>query len=288
MDNLRKTEAFYLFYSKYMENPRISTSEFHRLQTVYKAENSTTNLLKEALDKKIIVGPFIYCNSGITVEIKDSNEVEDPIDLLESCKGDPAVMRAVALLGEHSFICFRKGASLLTYAEAISPTLHSTFSIENVELNEKGTLPKDEYPRCWDNLDWETYHLMRNPRISFAKASGKMKKEGKLNVTWKTIATHYEKIINDCKTWIAFFPRGMKDYSQTFLSFKTEYETDLRKELQKLDRTTYLYKVGETIFLNLFLDNNIQHRVFMTLKKKGLIRDLHVSIPLYFWTPFPI
>jgi len=72
------------------------------------------------------------------------------------------------------------------------------------------------------------------------------------------------------------------------LTLKTEYEQDIRKELQKLDRTTYIYKMGKTILLNLFLDNNIDHRVFVELKKKGLIRDLHVSMPVHFWTPLPI
>ncbi len=174
----------------------------------------------------------------------------------------------------------------MQYAEAIKPTLNTGFRIEDMELKEKGKLPIDPYPHCWDELDWEIYYLMRNPRISFAKVSGKLKSAGKFNVTWKTIETRYKKILNDCKVWISFFPDKYESYSQTLLTFRTDYETDLRRNLQKLDRTTFLYKVRDIIMLNLFLDNNIEHRIFLKLKKEGLIYDLHVSIPLHFRNPF--
>ena len=283
----KRLETLYLFYLKYSDNPRIKNNKLHRIQNIYKAERSTGLFINDALDKKIIISPIIYCNSGIDVEIKFQNEVEDPIGHLELCKNDPAVTRAVALFGEHSFLCFRKGASILTYAEAIKPTLNSTFKLKDMELKEKGSLPIDPYPHCWDELDWKVYHLMRNPKVSFSKISGKLKSEG-FDVTWKTVENRYKRIVNDCKVMTAFFPRGMDNYSQTFLTFNTDYETSLREELQKLDRTTYLYKISNTILLNLFLDNNIEHRIFVVLKKKGLIRDLHVSMPVHFWTPLPI
>jgi hypothetical protein len=281
-------ESLYLFYLKFIEYPRIKYSKLHELQNIYKAKRSTGLFVRDALDKRIITSPIIYCNSGIDVEIKFQNEIEDPIGYIDSVKNDPAVTRAVALFGEHSFLCFKKGASILTFAEAVTPTLNSDFKLEDIELKEKGSLPVDPYPRCWDDLDWKIYDLMRNPRVSFPKISGKLKSEGEFDFTWKTVATRYEKIMNDCKVLVAFFPKGMNNYSQTFVTLKTDYEQNLRKELQKLDRTTYLYKIGDTILLNLFLDNNIEHRVFVELKKKGLIRDLHVSIPVHFWTLFPV
>ena len=281
-------EVLYLFYLEFIENPRIHYTKLHELQDKYKAKRSTSKFIKDAIDKEIIISPIIYCNSGIDVEIKLQNKINDPIGYLETCKNDPLVTRAIALFGEHSFLCFRKGASILTYAEAIKPSLNSTFKIKDIELKEKGKLPADPYPHCWDELDWEVYHSMRNPRVSFGKISGKLKSQGKFDATWKTIETRYKKILNDCKVLTAFFPIGMSNYSQTFLTLKTEYEFSLRKELKKLDRTTYLYKMGDTILLNLFLDNNIEHRVFVELKKKGLIRDLHVSMPVHFWTPFPV
>jgi hypothetical protein len=282
------TEVQYLFYSKYNDNPRAKINELHKSQSLYKNRDSTTKLIREAIEKRIIVGPFIFCNSGIEVELKSEKEVEDPIEYLIVCKKDLAVTRAIALFGEYSFLCFRKGASELTYAEAIKPTLNSPYTIENMRLEKKGKLPIDQYPCCWDDLDWKIYHLMRNPRVSFAKISGVLKSSEGLDITWKTIETRYYKIIEDCKVMNAFFPKGMDKYFQTFLTLKTDYENDLREELQKLDRTTYLYKIGNMILLNLFLDNNIDYRVFVKFKKRGLIQDLHVSIPLYFWTPFPV
>ncbi len=280
-------EILYRFYLEYIENPRIKNSELHEIQNIYRAERSTGLLVKEALDEKIIVGPIIYCNCGIDVEIKFQNEIEDPIGYLDLCKSDSTVTRAVALFGEHSLVCFKKGASLLLYAEAVKPTIHSGFKLDDMELREKGSLPTDPYPLRWDDLDWKIYDLMRDPKVSFSRVSGKLKSAG-IQVTWKTIENRFKKIMNSCKVWVSFFPRGMDNYSQIFLTFSTDYETSLREELQKLDRTTYLYKIGNTILLNLFLVNNIEHRVFVILKNKGLIRDLHVSMPVHFWTPLPI
>lgn len=281
-------EVLYLFYLKFIENPKIKYRRLHELQTIYKAENSTIQLIHTAFDEKIILTPIIFCNSGIDVQLSFKDEIEDPIGYLESCKKNPDITRAVALFGEHSFLCFKKGASILNYAEAVKPTMGSSFEIKDMELKEKGKIPNDPYPRCWDEMDWRIYHLMRDPRVPFPKISGKLKSEGEFNVSWKTVATRFQKIVNDCKVLTAFFPRGMDNYSQTFLTFKTEYEQDLRKELQKLDRTTYLYKTGKIIILNLFLDSNVDHRIFVELKKKGLIHDLRVSMPVQFCTPLPV
>ena len=278
----RALEALYHMYLHYIEEPRISDTKLHRLHSPYKILATTSNLLKKAREKFILIGPFIYCNSGISVElICDS---DDPLALLDQAKKDPAVTRAVTLCGEYSFLCFRRGATILTYAEAISPTYNSDFKIEDIQLTDKGFLPVDPYPRCWDELDWKIYHLMRNPLVSYPKVSAQLRSE----VTWKTVATRYEKIMKSCKPWIGFFPEGMNHYSQTFLTFKTAYEVSLREELHNLDRTSYLYKSGDTILLNLFLDNTAEHYIFVKFKKEGLIHDLKVSIPVSFWTPFSI
>jgi hypothetical protein len=275
-------EALYHMYLTYLTKPRLSNTELHRLHSPYKAAITTSYLLKKAREEFIFVGPFIYCNSGITVDfVHDS---DDPLTLLDQAKKDPAVTRAVTLYGEYAFLCFKKGATFLTYAEVISPTLHSDFRMADIELTEKGSLPVDPYPRCWDELDWKIYHLMRNPNISYPKVSAQLGRE----VTWKTVATRYKKIVESCKVMMGFFPHGMNFYSQTFLTFKTGYEVNLREELQKLDRTSYLYKIKDTILLNLFLDNTAELNIFVKLRKEGLIYDLKVSIPVSFWTPFSI
>jgi hypothetical protein len=287
MNKSKRLETLYHFYLNFSVDPRISNKKLHRCQTIYKSEKSTSLFINDAFRRKIIISPTIYCNSGIDAEIYFHGEIEDPIGEVELSKNDKEVTRAVALFGEHSFLCFRKGASILTYAEAITPTLESDYRISDMELTEKGKLPIDSYPNCWDELDWKIYDLMRNPRVSFSQISGKLKMEG-FDVTWKTVENRYKKIVKDCKVWVSFFPGGMQSYSQTFLTFKTDFECSLRKELQKMDRTSYLYKIENRILLNLFLENNIEHRIFVELKKKGLIRDLHVSMPVHFWTPLPI
>jgi hypothetical protein len=283
-----KTEVLHLLYSELNINPKIDDSKLHKKQSMYKARRSTAKLLAEAMEDKIIVGPFLYCNSGTTVDIFYTGDIEDPVEYLDVCRKNPLVTRAVILLGEHSFLCFKKGASILTYAEAIRPTLNSSFSLDDIRLTEKGKLPVDPYPHGWDDLDWEIYHRMRYPRVAFSHISQQLRKDGMYDVTYKTVETRYKNLVNDCKIMAAFFPRGMDSYSQTFLAFQTDYEENLRLELQKLDRSSYIYKIGDTILLNLFLDNNIEHRIFVDLKKKEKIRDLHVSMPVYFWTPFPV
>ena len=45
-------------------------------------------------------------------------------------------------------------------------------------------------------------------------------------------------------------------------------EQNLRRNLRKLDRTTYLYKIDDKILLNLFLENNIEYHVLLSLKER--------------------
>ena len=93
----------------------------------------------------------------------------------------------------------------MNYAEAIKPSFGENFVPENIKLDMEGKLPSDPFPEGWDDLDWQIYHLMRNPRVSFAKVSGKIKQSGKFDVSWKTIETRFKKIIKDCKVFVAFF-----------------------------------------------------------------------------------
>jgi len=120
---------------------------------------------------------------------------------------------------------------------------------------------------------------MIDPLVSFQKVGTE------LGVNWHTAKNRFEKILNDCKTWIGFFPRGYDNYIQTFLTFRTEYEISLKKELQKLDRTNYLYKFDNTIILNLFSDKITDHYTFRKWEKMELIRDLKVSIPVEWHKP---
>ena len=110
--------------------------------------------------------------------------------------------------------------------------------------------------------------------MSYVKAGNR------LSVSWHTVKNRFEKISKDSKVWIAFFPKGYDFYQQSVLIFKTKYEIGLREELQKLDRTSLLYKFGDSILLHLFLDYTLENLVFYQLKRKGIIHDLHVLIPI--------
>ena len=207
------------------------------------------------------------------------NEVSDVYGLFTEKKNDRNVRYAVSFCGEHAVLALKKGACVLQYAEAVIPSFPAKKTIQEIRLTEIGKLEPDPFPCNWDELDWKVYYRMKNPLVSYPKVSHA------LGTTWQTVKNRYEKIAKSCKIWISFFPRGYDGYSQTFLTFKTDYEVGLRKELQKLDRTTYLYKFGDTVMINLFYELSIEHYTFSRLEKEGLIRDLSASIPIEWHRP---
>ncbi len=274
----KQMEAIYRFFLSYAENPRISIKKLHKESSPYKRSNTTANLLHRARENQILIGPFLYCNTGFTVNLLSG--VNDPIEFFEKKIKEDSVTYAVCFEGSHSLLYFEKGASTLKYAEAIAPSLPAKKSIEGITLEKTGELPMDPYPHGWSRIDWNIYQCMRNPLTSFPKVAEE------IGVSWKTVKNHFEKIEKSCKTWIALFPQGYRGYSQSFLAFKTDFEVGLREELQKLDRTSFLYKFDDTILLNLFYDHSLQHYTFSKLQKKGKIQDLHVSIPVRYHTVY--
>ena len=277
MDLLSQMNTLYRFVIAYHENPRISVRELHRDHSHYKHRRSSSALLKRALEKSIIIGPQIWCNSGIDVELYEN--LENPFQFLEVNRERPEITYIAALIGDLSALCFKKGASVLQYAESILPSYPAQKTLDQIVLDRKGKLPRDKYPHGWDELDWEIYEHMKDPQVSYATVGSALK------IRWYIIRDHFEKILKDCKTWILFLPRGYDNYQQVYMMFKTDYEVNLRDELQKLDRTSILYKFDDTIILHLFLDEALHklhqyYRLFFEFKKEGIIHDLHVSIPV--------
>ena len=268
-----KIDTLYLFFLAYLENPRIPKIELHRAYSHFKTKDATYRLLDMAKKEQILVGPRIWCNSGFDVELVEKTK-KDPLDLFEEFIQDPIVTYIMALEGAYSFLLFKKGASRLKFAEVIKPSYPAKKSIEHIRLEKSGVISGDPYPHGWDELDWEVYNTMRDPTISYWKAS-----QG-LDSSWQTVKRHFKRILNDCKIWIAFYPQGYRYYSQAILTFKTEYESALIEELSMLDRSSFLYKFDDTLILHLFYDNSIQHYTFSKLEKEGKIHDLHVSIPV--------
>ena len=276
MSKIKKKETAYRFFSAYQEDPRVKIKKLHSLQDIYKNRASTLEFIKRVRKRKVIVGPSLFCNTGIEVDLLINTK--DAYLLFLKLRKIPSVTTLVTFLGEHSLLIFRLGASTLKFGEAVHPTYPSKFRTHHIMPTRKGSLPMDPYPSRWDELDWNVYNYMRNPNISFPKVAGK------LDVTWKTVKKRFYEILKECKVWTEFFPRGKSAYSQVFLTFKTDFEVGLRDELQKLNRTSILYKVGNTILLTLYLDNNLEMYTFLKLEKKGLIQDLKVSIPVRYWS----
>ncbi|MGC1121535.1 MAG: hypothetical protein WBA22_10625 [Candidatus Methanofastidiosia archaeon] len=276
MAEICKTAILYRFFLAYLKSPRIRVSKLHRDHSPYKVRNSTINLLKQGKENSVLIGPFLYCNSGIEVEL--IKKLKDPFYLMLQLRNDPSITKIVMMMGEYSLLVFRRGANMLKFAAATNPCFPSDHRIQHMNPRRCGKLPCDLYPEKWDHLDWDIYNEMIDPNVSFPKISSKFK-----DVSWRTIRDRYNRIVNDCKVWMEFFPSGKKSYSQVFFTFKTDYEIGVKEELEKINRTSYLYKVGETLLLTLFLDNNMQQYAFLKLQKRGLIRDLTVSIPLRYW-----
>jgi hypothetical protein len=175
--------------------------------------------------------------------------------------------------------CFKKGDRIVQYAEAIFPTYPAKKTINDIQLDKKGKLPNDAYPEKWDELDWNVFKAMRDPFTSYVTAGGR------LEVSWHTVKNRFEKIIKDCKTWIVFLPMGYIFYKQVYLLFETDYEVNFINELQKLDRTSIIYKFNDKILLHLFLDELLDVQIFYKLKRKRMIHNLYVSVPIGWYSP---
>ena len=283
MDDIPRIRTIYRFVTAYHKNPRISVRELHRNYSHYKQRRSTSDLLKTAIEKSMIVGPRIWCNSGLDVEIH--RDLEDPLMFFDTNRKRAEITYMTAAFGDLSIFCLKKGASVLQYAETILPSYPGKKTLDQITLEKKGKIIDDQYPHGWDKLDWDVYELMKTPFKSFYKVGRA------LDVSWQTVQDRFNKIVKNCKTWVLFLPKGYDNYHQAYLMFKTEYETNLREELQKLDRTTIIYKFEDTILLHVFLDEILlkshhYYRHFFELKREGTIHDLHVSVPIEWHSPY--
>ncbi len=152
-------------------------------------------------------------------------------------------------------------------------------------FDEEGKIESDPSPKEWDELDWAVYETFGYPReISFVRA-GQI-----LDVPWTTVKYRYERILQQCRVLNCFFPLGHAGYHYIVLTFGTKYETGLVRALQRIDRTTYIYKFRGTILLILFLlphplSYNKAGDRFKELEEMGIIHDLRVSIPIRWWKP---
>lgn len=280
MPKVGTSHAVYKFYETLLKDPRFCVTKFHKTLSPYKHRDTSAYLINSVFKANIIVGPFLYCNYGFSVELHEENK--NPLKLLRELErtNDPTITHAMALTGDHTLLIIRKGGNEITFAEAIKPSFVESMKLENFDFSEKGNLPVDPLPDSWNELDWKVFHAMRNPRISFWKASGKV------GVSWMTVKRRYEKILKGCKVLAAYFPLGYNGYPRLLVTLKTLYEKGLRESLQKLDRSSYLWKFNDTIILILFVDDyNRTCERFSELEEIGMVHDLRMSIPIRFFEP---
>lgn len=273
-------DMVYRFFLAYRGNPRIKKRQLHLEYSNYKSKRATSRFLELITQKEMIKGPYLYCNSGFTVEVfKDDRNLSDLLDEVEKT---PSITYAVALCGDYSFLKISRGASTLQYTETVTPSYPAKKSIHEISFEERGNLPVDPYPHRWDEIDWKVYEYMRCPDISFPLVASKV------GVSWKTVQRSYEKILKDCKILMSFFPLGYHGYQHQLVTFETKYETGVREALKMLDRTTYLYKFNDIILLILFTENfNSTSRNLRVLEENGLIHSLRVSIPTEYYSSMP-
>lgn len=281
MLSLFQLETIYRFMSEYERNPRISLKQLHKKYKPYQTITSTRSLVKEAKDTKVLLGPRLFLNAGLDVELyrREDLSLWGAQSHWNRAIHDPIVRYAILLGGAHTLLLFKRGATVLTYAKAIKPSFPKKKEFSEINPIDKGKVPHDPYPKGWDDLDWSVYEYMKHPSFSYVKV-GK-----KLDVSWQTVKNRFKKILKDCKTWNSFFPRGLLNYYHVFMTFTTDYEIGLERELEKLDRTTFFYKFNDMILLYGAMDNYEGIARFGELEKEGIIHDLRVSNPIQWHKP---
>ena len=270
-------KTIYNFGRELLVNPRIPVTTFHRKYKPYRRRKTTAELIKDAFNEIILLGPFLFCNNNLELSLIKKDEI--PFDLYEEKKNDPKTTTASVMSGDWSLLWVYKGASTLKYANIIYPTYPGTLHLENFIFKEKGKIENDPYPHCWDDLDWDIYNEMRKVREVSLVEIGR-----KLGYSWKTIGKRLKILSKQCKILLSFFPFGYSMYNGFLITFKTNYELGLEKALQQIDRTSYLWKFDNLILLMLHISLNESPNLILNrfgeLQEMGLIRHLKASIPI--------
>ena len=264
---------------------RSTITDFQKKCFPNKRRKTIANQIRR-YENEIFFGPRLFNFQNLVVIMIPFRGMP-ALETLEKDKRDYSVYHSMALVGCYSLISFRinkdsVGVHNLTYAESIAPAYPSKESTGDIDLSTyvQERLPLMQKLSDWDDLDWGIYYKMNNPNQSstvVAKALG---------LSHTTVLERFYRIQEDCTIWMPFFPKGYSNYSQFIVQLETEYETGLRNEFQKLDRSTYIYKIDDFILLHLFLEKNNDLNFLLDLEKEGLIHSLSVSIPLRYYNRF--
>lgn len=251
---------------------------FHNTYKPFRRKQSTFKVLNKALAEKVIIPPRLFCIQNVKAELLEHRDTL-LVEQFERARDSEDTYYAVLLLGSHSLLSFSKTESEtnLKYAGCTFPTYPSQKKIGEINpcLHKAGTLPVMKPPSNWSSFDWEVYIRRNDPLVSSVKL-GKA-----LGVSHRTVLDCYHRILEDCIIWIPFFPLGYKNYTQFSLSFKTDYEVGFVEELRKIDRSSYIYKIDDTLLLNLFFEKHLEVDSILGLEKRGIIHGLRVSSPIW-------
>ena len=264
-----------------VERKEVRVAKFHRAFKPYSRKQSTIDLVKKAIKRNIIFPPRLLCLQDTSTRLISYENVP-LIDSYEEKKSDPDVYLVMALAGAYSLMYFKRGEKNLTFTTCIYPSYPARISFDQIDPTayKKGALPELQKPQKWDALDWKIYKERNDPTRSSVKIGQK------LGISYDTVLTRYKKILKECQIWMPFFPRGYYQYVPYVLMMKTAYEIGLINELKKLDRSSYVYKVDDTLILTLFFDSRLEIESFLQLEKKRAIHDLRVSFPLRTYNEF--
>jgi hypothetical protein len=281
MERPLRIEVVYDYVKFCVATKNVKVADFHYEYKPYHRKQSTLDLLRKAKERRIIFPPRIFCLQNIAARLIEYQNIP-LLDMYEQKSKDPKVYYIMALTGAYSLICFRKGKKNLTYAFCTTPSYPAIGDFNEIDPTKYGkdTLPEMKYPKDWDELDWKIYIERNDPLRSSVKVGRK------IGVSYHTVLDRFKNILADCQIWLPFFPNGYKQYVPYVLTLNTEYEIGILKELEKLDRSSYVYKVNDTLILTLFFDRYLEIKKFLLLEKKGVIHNLRVSFPLNYENVF--
>jgi hypothetical protein len=275
-------DIVYAYVQYCIDTKEVRYSKFHRWYKPFNRKQSTFRLLNRAVEEKIIFPPRIFCIQKVKAELLEHKKVP-LVDQFERIRGYEDTFYAVLLLGAHSLMYFSKSdtGTNLRYAQCIFPSYPQKKEIQNIDpcLHEPEELPRMS-PPDWSSFDWKVFQERRDPTESSIKIGRE------LGVSHRKVLDSYKRILEDCTIWIPFFPMGYGNYTPYFVSFETDYETGFAEELKKIDRSSYIYKIDDTMLLNLFFEKRLEIDSILQLEKKGIIHDLRVSSPMFSFERF--
>lgn len=278
----RKKRVQYALCTTYLENPRVKLRDLlqviNALNNWKKTHRSAQALIDAAFREKVLMGPYLYCNQGVRATLFLNEERRQGEEKVK----ESSTILGIPFLGFYSYVVFsRDDDSNLQYAELTKPSFPGKATLEQPLTDEREfftrnggqKLGRDPIPG-WDDFDWKVFHAMRNPRHSFLTVARE------LQVSWKVVKERFEKIVQECKVFMGFFPSGYSKYERLLLAFETDYESQMREWFCRLDRSSYLFKVDDTLIVYLFTTRvNVACLKFCEMEEIGIIRNFRVSFP---------